>query len=390
VSTFISPQLQILANDVREWSMAELRPLGRQADREHTPPPAAVKSFENAPFSGSPLSGIVEVDPQRGISEGRYLVATTVIESGCYGDVLFVIASPGGGIGGRVVELIGTSEQIDRWTGGLVRGDFHFSGFALTEHGAGSDAASLRTSARLEGDRWIINGTKMFCTGGAVSDFIVVFATVDPSQRHRGIRAFVVEKDAVGFSVSKANESKLGCRSLLTSELVFDDVSVPLDHCLGRPEDQIRSFATALSTLNSTRHQVASMACGIGQAVLDELTPRLNEMRLSFAPRRWSRIQSDVRAMNAALERGRLLARRAAWRIDHGLSFDREAAMAKAYIPPIVERITLRAIEFLGPEGWSEELPFEKWHRDIKILDIWEGTGNIQRRTVARSLMAAR
>ncbi|TGD85223.1 hypothetical protein BayCH28_22640 [Mycolicibacterium sp. CH28] len=390
MSTFVSPQLKTLADDVREWSLAELRPLGRQADREHTPPPEAVKAFDVAPFFGSPLSGILELDPSRGVPDGRYLVATTVIEHGCYGDILFVIASPGGGIGGRVVELIGTAEQVDRWTGGLARGDFHFSGFGLTEPGAGSDAASLRTSARLEGDRWIINGTKIFCTGGAVSDFVVVFATVDPTQRHRGIRAFIVEKDAPGFAVSKANESKLGCRSLLTSELVFDNVSVPLDHCLGRPEDQTRSFATALSTLNSTRHQVASMACGIGQAVLDELTPLLTEMRLSFAPHRWSRIQSDISAMNAALERGRLLARRAAWHIDHGLAFDREAAMAKAFIPPLVERITLRAVELLGPDGWSEDLPFEKWHRDVKIIDIWEGTGNIQRRTVARALMPAR
>lgn len=390
MSTQLSPQLRTLGDDVRHWSLAELRPLGRQADREHTPPPEALAAFTVAPFTGNPLSGIVELDPRREVPEGRYLVATTIIESGCYGDILFVIASPGGGIGGRVVELIGTPEQVDRWTGGLARGDFHFSGFGLTEPGCGSDAASLRTSARRVGDRWIINGTKVFCTGGAVSDFIVVFATIDPAQRYRGIRAFVVEKDAPGFTIGKVNESKLGCRSLLTSELVFDDVSVPLDHCLGRPEDQGRSFATALSTLNSTRHQVASMACGMGQAVLDELSPLLTEMRLSFAPHRWSRIQSDLAAMNAALERGRLLARRAAWCIDQGLPFDREAAMAKAYIPPLVERITLRAIELLGPDGWSEELPFEKWHRDVKIIDIWEGTGNIQRRTLARSLMPTR
>lgn len=387
--TFISPQLQTLAEDVRSWSMAELRPLGRQADRDHAPPATASKAFDTAPFGGNPISGVIEVDAVRGIHEGRYLTATTVIESGAYGDMLFVIAAPGGGIGGKVVELIGTTEQVERWTGGLTRGDFRFSGFALTEPATGSDAAALRTSARQDGDQWIINGTKMFCTGGAVSDFVVVFATIDPSQGHRGIRAFVVEKDAVGFAVAKPNEDKLGCRALLTSELVFDNVAVPLDHCLGQPEDQSKSFATALSTLNTTRHQVASMSCGIAQAVLDELNSLLPEMRLSFAPHRWSRIQDDLTAMNAAINRGRLLSRRAAWLLDQGRPFHREAAMAKAYAPPVAERVCLRAIELLGPDGWSEEHSFEKWYRDVKILDIWEGTGQIQRRTVGRSLFGA-
>ena len=384
----ISPQLQLLANDVRSWSMAELRPLGRQADRDHEPPATATKAFDTAPFGGNPISGVIELDAARGIPDGRYLTATTVIENGAYGDILFVIAAPGGGIGGKVVELIGTAEQIERWTGGLTRGEFRFSGFALTEPGTGSDAASLRTSARRDGDRWILNGTKMFCTGGAVSDFIVVFATIDRSQGHRGIRAFVVEKDTPGFTVAKPNEDKLGCRALLTSELVFDNVAVPLDQCLGQPDDQPKSFSTALSTLNTTRHQVASMSCGIAQAVLDELTPLLSEMRASFSPHRWSRIQTDLIAMNAAIDRGRLLSRRAAWRIDMGRPFHREAAMAKAYGPPIAERVCLRAIELLGPDGWSEELPFEKWYRDVKILDIWEGTGQIQRRTVSRSLFS--
>lgn len=387
--TLISPQLQILADDVRSWSMAELRPLGRQADRDHEPPATAAKAFDTAPFGGNPISGLVEVDAHRGIREGRYLTSTTVIENGAYGDMLFVIAAPGGGIGGKVVELIGTADQIERWTGGLTRGEFSFSGFALTEPATGSDAASLRTSARLEGDRWIINGSKMFCTGGAVSDFVVVFATIDRSQGHRGIRAFVVEKDAAGFTVAKPNEDKLGCRALLTSELVFENVAVPLDHCLGEPETQHKSFATALSTLNTTRHQVASMSCGIAQAVIDDLTARLTEMRLSFAAHRWSRIQSDLNAMNAAINRGRLMSRRAAWLIDQGRPFHREAAMAKAYAPPIAERICLRAIELLGPDGWTEDALFEKWYRDVKILDIWEGTGQIQRRTVGRSLFGS-
>jgi acyl-CoA dehydrogenase len=386
MTSLISPQLQTLADDVRDWALAELRPVARQSDRDHVPSPEATKAFETAPFGGSPASGWVELDPARKIPEGRYQAATVVMENGVYGDILFMTASPGGGIGGKVVELIGTPEQVDRWTGGLSRGEFRFSGFGLTEPGAGSDAASLRTSAKLDGDHWVLDGTKMFCSGGAISDFVVVFATHDPQLGHRGIRAFVVEKGTPGFSVAKPNEAKLGCRAMLTSELVFEGVRVPLDHCLGAPDEQPRSFGTALSALNTTRHQVASMACGLAQAVLDELSPLLTERRAGYSTARWQRIESDLQAMNAAVDRGRMLARRAAWRIDRGLSFGREAAMAKAYAPPIAERICLRAVELLGPDGWSEELPFEKWYRDVKILDIWEGTGQIQRRSISRSL----
>ena len=194
--------------------------------------------------------------------------------------------------------------------------------------------------------------------GGRRYDFIVVFATIDRSQGHRGIRAFVVEKDTPGFTVAKPNQDKLGCRALLTSELVFDNVAVPLDQCLGQPDDQPKSFSTALSTLNTTRHQVASMSCGIAQAVLDELTPLLSEMRASFSPHRWSRIQADLIAMNAAIDRGRLLSRRAAWRIDMGRPFHREAAMAKAYGPPIAERVCLSRHRTVGARRVDEELPF--------------------------------
>lgn len=390
MTSLISPQLQRLAADVRDWSVAELRPLARRSDRDHAPAPGALEAFRTAPFRGSPASGFIELDPESEIPEGRYQVATVVTESGVYGDMLFMTAGPGGGIGGKVVELIGTAEQVDRWTGGLARGEFGFSGFALTEPGAGSDAASLRTTARREGDHWVLDGTKMFCSGGAVSDFVVVFATVNRELGHRGIRAFVVEKGTSGFDIAKPNEDKLGCRAMLTSELIFQDVSVPLDHCLGQAEDQSRSFGTALAALNTTRHQVASMACGIAQAVLDELTPLLVERRAGYSTARWSRIESDLASMGAAVERGRLLARRAAWKIDRGEPFDRDAAMAKAYAPPIAERICLRAVELLGADGWSESLPFEKWYRDVKILDIWEGTGQIQRRSISRALFSAR
>ena len=390
MTSLISPQLHELAEDVRDWAVAELRPMARHSDSEHLPAPEATKAFGNAPFTGSPISGLLEPDPRYAIADGRYLASTVVTENGVYGDILFVAAGPGGGIGGKVVELIGTDEQIEKWTRGLDRGDYGYSGFGLTEPSAGSDAAALRTTARRDGDNWVIDGTKMFCSGGSVADFVVVFATIDPTVGHRGIRAFVIEKGSPGFTVAKSNEDKLGCRALLTSELVFEEVVVPDTQCLGTEQMRPKSFGTALSALNTTRHQVASMACGIAQATLDELTPLLAQRRAGFTRARALRVENDLAAMNAAVSRARLLARRAAWKIDRGESFQREAAMAKAYAPPIAERVCLRAVELLGPDGWSEELPFEKWYRDVKILDIWEGTGQIQRRTVSRALFSSR
>ena len=146
MSGLVSPELGRLVDDVREWAVAEIRPLGRPSDRDHLPVPEAAKAFESAPFRGSPATGTLEIDPRRGIRDGRYVAATAVTEAGVYGDMLFTAILPGGGIGGKVVELVGTTEQIERWCGGLSRGEFSYSGFALTEPGAGSDAAAIRTT----------------------------------------------------------------------------------------------------------------------------------------------------------------------------------------------------------------------------------------------------
>jgi alkylation response protein AidB-like acyl-CoA dehydrogenase len=388
-TTLLSPQLRQLAHEVRDWSVDTIRPHARAADRAHRPPPEAKAAFDRAPFTGNPSAGAVEVDPARGIPERRYVTATVVTEWGIYGDILFTAANPGGGIGGKAVEVIGTPEQVERWAGGLARGEFAYSGFALTEPGAGSDAASLRTTARRDGDQWIINGTKMFCSGGALSDYVVVFATLDRELGYHGIRAFVVERGTPGFSVAKPNEDKLGCRAMLTSELVFDEVAVPLDHCIGDEHTQANAFALVLKALNTTRQQVAGMACGIAQASLDEGSALLRSQRKGFTTVRWDRIETDLAAMGAAIDRGRLLAYRAAWNIDAGLPFGREASMAKAYAPPTAERVCRRVIELLGADGWSEDLLFEKWYRDVKIMDIWEGTGQIHRRAMSRSLFSS-
>lgn len=379
----LAPETAEYARELRRWSVEQLRPHARAADRAHAVSADAIEAYRSRPFTGSPNAGSIRVPALEGTTDGTYVIATTVVEHGTYGDSIFGCLDQTG-IGAKVVRLIGSPEQVERW--GHTDG---FTGFALTEPEAGSDAASLRTSAAQDGDRWVLNGSKMFCSGGALSEYVVVFATVDRSLGYNGIRSFVVPADTPGFTVVKANEEKLGMRAMCTSLLAFDDVRVPDENCLGVPDSRRRAFGRALATLNTTRHQVASIAVGLAQAAIDEARPLLQAQKLSYSPARWERIQADLAAMDAALHNGRLLIRNAAQLLDRGLPFSREASVAKAAVPPLAERIIARILRILGPDGYSEELLFEKWHRDVKIIDIWEGTGQIQRRTISRSLMGS-
>lgn len=391
----LSTETTKLLAEIREWSMSELRPYAREADRTHSIPEGAIRALATCPVQTSPFGGRVEYprrnDPSFVVSEtdGSYVLSYAVAEEMVYGDVLALVIAKGNGIGGKVVSLLGNDEQKDRWAGGLDRGEFHYSGFALTEPHCGSDAAALRTTAVRDGDHFVINGHKQFCTGGSISDFVVVFATVDPDQGSRGIRAFVVPRGTPGFDIIRANETKLGSRVFSTSELSFQNAAVPVENMLGWPEPEASGFVKAMETLNSTRGSVASMATGLAQAAVDQAASYLAKNRTSFSVGRAARFADELERMNAALDTNRHLARRVAWRIDQGLPHAKQASMAKAYACPLAERITARVLQLMGPDGYSEEYLVEKWHRDLKIQDIWEGTGNIQRVVISRSLATA-
>jgi acyl-CoA dehydrogenase len=384
----LAPETRELARVVREWSVAELRPLARGADREHRVPDEARAALRRAPFTGDTSSGQFELVNSSGdpaLRDGRYVTATTVMEQGMYGDAMFLPVTETG-IGGKVVDLIGTPEQLDRWRSDAAIKKFGVTGFALTEPGTGSDAAGIRTSAVREGGQWRLNGSKIFCSNAAAAGYVVVFATVDPAQRGRGIRAFVVERGTPGFEIVKENESKLGLRAQLTTAFSLDNAVIPLENCLGKPEDGSATFRTALATLNTTRHQVASMAVGIAQASLDEARELLGPRRSGFTSPRWSRIEAELDSYDAQLNQARLLARRAAWLLDQGRPYATEASIAKALAPPLAERVCARMIALLGSDGYSDEFLFEKRYRDIKIMDIWEGTGQIHRQIIGQRL----
>lgn len=390
MTPILAPDTVRLAAEVREWAVANLRPIARRADRHHAVARKDLAVMDSAPFVGDPVAGTLVPPAPTARSmrtDGRYVVSTTVVENGAYGDMLFVAIPRSGGIGFKVVELLGTPEQRERWLSSEAQQRLGNSGFGLTEPGSGSDAAGLSTTAVRDGDSWVINGSKMFCSLGAIAGFVVVFATIDKSMGSRGIRAFVVEKGTPGFEVVKPNERKLGIRAMLTSQLAFDNVVVPLENCLGTEESGPTSFRTALATLNTTRHQVASMAVGVAQASLDGAIEVLKSRRDGYTPARWSKIEHQAKEMNAALEQGRLLARRAAWLLDSGLPHGVYASKAKAWNSPLAERVCAKVLNLLGPDGYSEEFLFEKWYRDVKIIDIWEGTGQIHRRIISEDLL---
>ena len=395
----ISRATEDLRQRVREWSVREARPLAREADRRHAAPEGADAVLATCPVGigfplrsapGSPLDEAFRAD-------GSYVVTALVQEAIAYGDG-WPLWTHGGSIGQNVGKGMGTPEQKERWVGGLARGEMQTAAFALTEPHFGSDVSQVATTAVRSGDAWILNGAKMYCSFGASADYVVVFATIDKSAGRHGIRAFVVEKNAPGFRVTRRNEEKLGIRCAETSELKFEDCAVPLDHCLGWTADPKPStggerkqsgFLGAVTTLGTTRPLLAGISLGLARAAKDVAAEWVAERRAEFSAARLARIEDEFDRMGSALDHALRLVLRAAWMKDRKIANTREASAAKAFGPPIAERVIRRAMQIMGPDGTSERYLVEKWHRDVKIYDIFEGSGQVMRITMSRERMGA-
>jgi len=385
ISLELSIELRDYGRELRDWSVAMIRPRARQADTDHRPPADWKALFATCPV---PLSKNVGHDAVAGTAkfdDGERLRSLVQFENFNYGDI-WGQSRFGGGIGHLVVKLLGTPEQVQLWYAPVVTQDALVTGFALSESGAGSDTGRIATSAVLDGDAWVIDGEKIFCSHGATAQYVVVFAV---TRDGAGSGAFVVERGMAGFEVVKANEDKLGLRSWETSQLRFTHCRVPLQNRLGWDETGVEvrgGRLGALAVLNGNRPNVGAMAVGVAQAALDVTREVLHERRRGFRPDRWTLVVNDLNAMEAALQRARRVCRRAQWLGQIDTDNRVQASMAKAIAPPTAERVVRRCLQLLGPDGASTELLIEKWHRDLKILDIFEGTGQIQRRIIAREL----
>ena len=393
----LSQPLRDYGRALSDWSLAHVRPYARLADEIHGPPANWAEILDVCPVPISRRDKL-KGEPLPKFAEGRWVRDLVITEAINYGDI-WVNDVQGSGIGHLTVKIMGTPAQIERWHAPIVRNGGQ-AAFALTEPGFGSDTSMVTTTATRDGDTWLLNGTKMYCSGGATCDYVVVFANVDKSLGASGIKAFVVERPAAGMIVAKANEDKLGIRSWQTTELLFEDCAVPVENQLGWVgDDGSLTTATqpktqsgrggALGALAQNKPNISAMGLGITQASIDITTDRLEARRDGFTAARWAKIENELTMMGDALHR----IRRVNWGAQSLQDMDRhnktEASVSKAYGPPTFERIIRRCMQLLGPEGSSKELLLEKWYRDSKILDIFEGSAQVQRIIIGRTLMGA-
>jgi len=287
-------------------------------------------------------------------------------------------------LGGLPILLAGSDEQKARYLPRLATGEL-LAAYSLSEPGAGSDAASLRTTAVRRGDRYVLNGSKQWCTNGDHADVLVVFATVDPKQRARGVTAFLVDRDTPGFSVGK-KEKKMGIRASPTVALHFTDCAVPVAQRLGGEGEGVR---IAMQTLDITRPATGAMAVGIGQAALDAAVGYAKErQQFGQAIALFQGIQFMLADMAMQVHGARLMVHHAARQVDAGIRGNTyEASMAKCWAGDAAMKVATDAVQIFGGYGYTREYPVERFMRDAKIMQIYEGTNQIQRLIIAKELL---
>jgi len=289
-------------------------------------------------------------------------------------------------LGGLPILLAGTEEQKKKYLPRLATGEM-LAAYSLSEPGAGSDAAGLRTTAVRKGDHYVLNGSKQWCTNGDHADVIVVFTTVDPKLRAKGVTAFLVEKGTPGFSVGK-KEKKLGIRASPTVALHFTDCPVPVDQRLG---EEGEGFRIAMRTLDVTRPATGAMAVGIGQAALDAAVAYARErQQFGQAIAAFQGVQFMLADMAMQVHAGRLMVHHAARQVDAGIrSNTYEASMAKCWAGDAAMKVATDAVQVFGGYGYTREYPVERFMRDAKVMQIYEGTNQIQRVVIARELLGS-
>ncbi|HEX7077639.1 MAG TPA: acyl-CoA dehydrogenase family protein [Candidatus Eisenbacteria bacterium] len=280
------------------------------------------------------------------------------------------------------IQMFGTDEQKRKWLP-LLAGK-QLGAFALTESGSGSDAAALTTSAVRDGNRYVLNGSKTFVTNGKFADLFLLMARTSPGQKHRGISSFLVERDAPGLRIGKAI-AKMGIRGSDTVELFLEDCSVP---CTNRLSEEGRGFKVAMQSLDGGRIGVAAQALGIAQAALDAAARYARE-RVQFGRpiAEFQAIQWMVADSRCEIEGARLLTLRAAWLKDQGIPHGPEAAIAKLTASAVARRVTDRAVQIHGGYGYTKEFAVERYYRDAKVTELYEGTSEIQRIVIANSVL---
>ena len=369
---------QIFQRMVREFATNELQPVAAQVDDEEKFPADSVRKMGDLGLMGV---SIAEEYGGRGGDSLHLVIATEEIARACASTSTIYLASLS--LACYPIYLFGTEEQKRRFVVPLAKGQ-KLACFALTEPGAGSDAAAIKTAATLRNDHYVLDGTKTFITNGAEADTVVVFATVNKSLRHKGIISLIVDKGTPGFSVGK-KERKLGVRGSSTAELIFESCQVPVENRLG---DEGSGFKVAMGAIDASRINVAAQAVGIARAGLEaSLAYARDRQQFGQAISGFQAIQWMLADMATHVDAARLLAYRAAFLKNQGLPYLKEAAMAKLFAAEVAMNVTTKAVQIHGGYGYIKDYPVERYFRDAKIMEIYEGTSEMQRMTIARQLI---
>jgi acyl-CoA dehydrogenase len=389
----IPRKFSFVVGQARQVADEVFRPISRLYDREeHTRPreldmlAAAIEGLEEAgELSGAGAGGVRRSSGDgQGNRNGGNLSTTLSIMELCRGDVGLLLAMPRQGLGNAAIASVADDDQLARFAG-------KWAAMAITEPDAGSDSAAIRTTAVLDGDSYVLNGTKIFVTSGERADLLVVWATLDPALGRAAIKSFVVERDNPGLHLVRV-EDKLGIRASDTAQFVLEDCRVPRENLLGSPEVEVeRGFAGAMQTFDNTRPLVAAMAVGVARACLDETKALLAEAGVEVdddrPPHTQTAAAAELLGMEADYEAARLLTLQAAWMADNATPNSLQASYAKAKAGRACVDIALRCVALCGSVGYGERVLLEKWARDAKILDIFEGTQQIQLLIIARRLL---
>ncbi|GAB4541623.1 MAG: acyl-CoA dehydrogenase family protein [Anaerolineales bacterium] len=387
-----------------------MRSVSREFDEnEHSIPWDYIEFMHTAMRSMGGAGGLApaEEKPAKEGAEKRppigYQKLAAQIEMLAWGDVGFYLITPGGGLGAAAVQAAASPEQRAKFLSRFADEKPTFAAMCMTEPGAGSDTSAIRARAILDEKtkEWVINGEKIFVTAGDKSfneyeklgkGFIVVWASIDPSAGRAGMRAFVVEAGTPGVKVTKL-EHKLGIRASDTAAISLVDARVPFENLLGKPtvEKTTTGFKGAMATFDATRPLVAASGIGVARAALEFLKEKLKEngveVRYGLPRNKLTSIEKDVIDMEIQLRSAWLLVLKAVWMADNKKPNALESSMSKVRAGDVVTKITQKAVEMMGPLGYSREFLLEKWFRDAKITDIYEGTGQINRMVVARQVL---
>ncbi len=393
-----------IRNVVEMVAVNMMRPVSRYFDEhEHEIPWDYITFMHTATKSMGGSSMAASEGKKEGPRFGFQRLAV-MVEMLSWGDAGMYLDTPGGMLGSAAVSATGTPEQKERFLKRFRGEKPTFDAMCMTESQCGSDTSAIRTTAVLDKEKneWVLNGEKIFVTAGhkAMLDsegFIVVWATIDPKAGRAGMRPFVVEAGTPGCQVTKM-EHKLGIRASDTVSIVLQDCRVPFENILGSPEvvqdKATTGFKGAMATFDATRPIVAAQAIGLARATLELLKEMLGErgvtIRYGIPRQKLTAIERDMIDMEAMLRSAWLLVLKAVWMADNGKPNSLEASMSKVRAGDVVNRITQKAMEIMGPLGYSREYLLEKWFRDAKITDIYEGTGQINRLVVARQLLGYR